>query len=151
MSPASKSRFDANKTPRMHNDVKFSANIMHDVKPVDAGKYEQAGSIEPQPRRNSQLSSVRDTKKPGHNECTETGEQLFTRSNNSMKSIHNLHEEKRQKLLSKYSKESLMKSVKLTKIAPDKATAQKLDPYLVKVSSAVTLYSSNVRTASRLC
>ena len=133
-SAVSKSRFYANKTSRVHNEIKFSANIMQDLKHTDVDKNEQAGSIEPQLRRNSQLSNVRDAKKHNHNGPTETGDVLFSRSNNSMKSIHNLHEEKRQKLISKYSKESLMKSVKQTKMGPNKETPQKSDPYLVKVN-----------------
>ena len=138
ISPINKSRIapNVNKTSRIHNDIRFSSDFMQDMKLKASSKNEQAGSIEPQPKRKVQMNNIQPT---DNIEGKETGgQQLYSRSNSSIKSIHNLHEEKRKKLLTKYSKENLIKSVKQPKVSSKAAlinnSPQHAEPYLNKVS-----------------
>ena len=139
ISPINKSRLasNVNKTSRIHNEVWVSTDLMQDMKHKTSVKNEQAGSIEPQPKIKFQRDDRKEETKKDNNWAETGDQQLYSNSNNSLKSIHNLHEEKRQKLLTKYSKENLIKSVKQPKAAPKavqvREGSQRADPHSRKV------------------
>lgn len=123
---------EMNKTTYRQNGVPLET-----IPDIAAAKYEQAGSCEQFARKRSVNDCQQEIAKLDSRGVGTEDQQMFSHSTASVKSIHNLHEEKRQQLLTKYSKENLMKSVKQNKNIEKKLSNN--NNYLSQVSGLYIL------------